>query len=94
MVLSAFTVQAAPVNINRADAEEIAVSLKGIGPKKAEAIVVYRQQHGEFKTLRDLDKVKGIGAKTIQALSRDILFADAPVVVIKTPGVGPKSGRP
>ena len=76
IVLCSFAVQAEPVNINSADARQIAGGLKGIGPKKAAAIVEYRQQHGKFKTLHDLDKVRGIGAKTVQALAPDILFDD------------------
>jgi competence ComEA-like helix-hairpin-helix protein len=54
------------VNINRADATTLAASLNGIGPKKAEAIVVYREQHGSFKQIEDLALVKGIGPKTIE----------------------------
>ncbi|MBL4743081.1 MAG: ComEA family DNA-binding protein [Cycloclasticus sp.] len=53
------------VNVNTASAEEIAAALKGIGESKAGAIVVYREEHGAFKTLNDLTKVKGIGAATV-----------------------------
>ena len=56
----------AQVNINSASAEQIALGLKGIGHKKAVAIVEYRKQHGPFKTLDSLTKVKGIGAKTVE----------------------------
>ncbi len=58
--LSAFA-----VNVNTATAKEIATALEGIGESKAGAIVIYRNEHGPFKTLRDLTKVKGIGAATI-----------------------------
>lgn len=54
------------VNINTATASALDYHLKGIGPKKARAIVQYRQQNGPFKTLDDLDHVKGIGKKTIE----------------------------
>jgi len=67
---------AAPVNINEADAESISEALTGIGPKKAEAIVEYRKQHGPFGTLDDLEKVNGIGGKTIKMNEKDILFSD------------------
>jgi competence protein ComEA len=70
----AFTAQAEPVNINRADAQQISAGLKGIGPKKAEAIIAYRNQHGAFKSLHDLENVKGIGEKTVQALANDVVF--------------------
>ncbi|MGY6278151.1 ComEA family DNA-binding protein [Methylomonas sp. MgM2] len=66
---------AAPVNVNQADAETISEALTGIGSKKAEAIVKYREEHGHFQTLDDLKKVNGIGDKTIQQNEKDILFS-------------------
>ncbi len=56
-----------PVNINQADAVQLA-TLKGIGPKKAEAIVAYRAAHGSFKTVDELAKVRGIGKKSVVRL--------------------------
>lgn len=53
------------VNLNTATAEEIASILTGIGLKKATAIVNYRKQHGQFKTVAELEAVKGIGPMTI-----------------------------
>ena len=53
------------VNVNTASAEEIAAALKGVGESKAGAIIVYRENHGPFKTLSDLTNVKGIGAATV-----------------------------
>lgn len=49
------------VNINTADAETMAAILKGIGLKKAQAIVAHREQYGAFKTVGELGDVKGIG---------------------------------
>ena len=77
LVLCPIYVFAEPVNINKADAEAISQALTGIGPKKAEAIVQYRKEHGDFKTLKDLENVKGIGEKTAKALEKDILFSDS-----------------
>ena len=76
IVLALFSMNsfATPVNINTADAKTIADSLSGIGLAKAEAIVAYRTTHGDFKTTDDLDKVSGIGAKTIEKNKADILF--------------------
>ena len=54
------------VNINRADAETIAAVLDGVGLKKAEAIVAYRQREGSFKSPVDLADVKGIGLRTVE----------------------------
>ncbi|MBA1438517.1 MAG: helix-hairpin-helix domain-containing protein [Epsilonproteobacteria bacterium] len=52
------------VDINNATKKEL-VSLKGIGVKKAEAIIAYRQKHC-FENVDALVKVKGIGKKTLQ----------------------------
>lgn len=54
------------VNINNADAETIATHLNGVGLKKAQAIVEYRNKNGKFKTVEDLAAVKGIGEATIE----------------------------
>lgn len=53
------------VNVNTADAATIAAKLDGVGLKKAEAIVRYRDENGRFDAPADLTKVKGIGAATI-----------------------------
>lgn len=58
---------AEPVNINTADAATLASAMKGIGMAKAEAIVAYRTEHGPFKQVEDLLKVKGIGEKTLES---------------------------
>lgn len=52
---------AGPVDINTADAAELAANINGVGDKKAAAIVEYRNQHGPFKKVEDLMKVQGIG---------------------------------
>ncbi|TKH44440.1 competence protein ComEA [Paenibacillus terrae] len=52
------------VNINTATAAEL-MELPGVGAKKAEAILNYRNQHGPFRRVSDLDHVKGIGAKML-----------------------------
>jgi competence protein ComEA len=57
---------AGPVDINKADAATIAKELTGIGLNRAQAIVAYREKNGAFKSLEDLRKVKGIGAKTLE----------------------------
>ncbi len=92
LVLIPFYAFAEPVNINQADAETLSRALNGIGPKKAEAIVQYRKDHGEFKTLKDLENVSGIGEKTIQLNEKDILFSDGPAA--PAVGVVEKSSEP
>jgi competence protein ComEA len=57
---------AGPVDINTADAQTLAQQLDGVGPAKAQAIVEYRQANGPFKTVDDLEKVKGIGKSTLE----------------------------
>lgn len=53
------------VSINSASVEQLQ-QLNGAGPKKAQAIVDYRNQNGQFKTIDELQKVKGIGIKFIE----------------------------
>lgn len=53
------------VNINRASESEL-TSLNGIGSSKAQAIILYREMFGDFKSVDELAKVKGIGTKTIE----------------------------
>jgi len=65
LTLSAF-VYAGPVNINTANAQSLSKNIKGVGLKKAEAIIAYREKHGKFKTVTDLTKAKGIGNKLLE----------------------------
>jgi len=67
---------AKPVNVNTADSKTLTESLQGIGQKKAEAIVQYRTENGDFSTLSDLINVKGIGEKTVEKNAEDILFTE------------------
>lgn len=60
------------VNINKANAEVMQKHLKGIGAKKAEAIIQYRTEHGEFKKLEELKEVKGIGDALFEKIKADI----------------------
>ena len=53
--------QAAMVNINTAQVEELQQALNGIGRSKAEAIVAYRNAHGPFATIDEVLEVNGIG---------------------------------
>ena len=60
------------VNINTADVQSLADELNGVGIKKAQAIVAWRDANGQFKTKNDLTNVKGIGAKTVEKNRADI----------------------
>lgn len=63
------------ININRASASELA-RLPGIGESKAEAIVDYRTKNGNFQTLEDIEKVKGIKAGLFAKLKDHIELSD------------------
>ena len=53
------------IHLNSASSEQLQ-QLSGIGEKKAEAILQYRQQHGKFKNIEELQNIKGIGPKLLQ----------------------------
>ncbi len=75
LLLFGSAVPAAQVDINTADAATLAKELKGIGMKRAQDIVEYRQKHGPFKSADELALVKGIGPASI-ARNRDIIRTD------------------
>ncbi|WP_196157385.1 helix-hairpin-helix domain-containing protein [Reinekea sp. G2M2-21] len=55
------------VDINTDSAEKIADLLKGVGLKKAQAIVEYREEFGPFSAVEDLLNVPGIGPSTLES---------------------------
>jgi len=61
----------AAVNINTATQSELEV-VRGLGPAKAKAIIVYRDANGNFKTLDELDNVKGFGKASIEKLKEEL----------------------
>lgn len=65
---------AQPVDINTAGAEALAEAISGVGLKRAEAIIAYRDEHGPFASVDDLAKVQGIGERIVDG-SRDRLKA-------------------
>lgn len=81
------------VDVNTADATTLDQVMVGIGAKKAEAIVKYRQEHGAFKSLQELENVPGIGAKIIEknkdklVISVDVNQADAATLVKMLDGI-------
>ncbi|TWT09379.1 competence protein ComEA [Planomicrobium sp. CPCC 101079] len=56
------------VNLNTATEEEL-MTLPGIGPSKAAAIIAYRKDAGSFQKVEDLKEVAGIGDKTFEKLA-------------------------
>jgi competence protein ComEA len=57
----------APLNLNTATAEQLD-QLDGVGPATARKIIAYRQQHGGFRSVSELDRVPGIGPQRMAAL--------------------------
>lgn len=85
----------AAVNINTATKEEL-TTLKGIGDKKAQAIIDYRKKNGAFKTVEDLEKVEGIGPGTMKQIRSQIAVSgkttvDKPEKAAKAKGDAMKS---
>lgn len=66
----------AAVDLNTASQTELE-TVKGIGPKKAQAIIEYRKKNGPFKSADDLDKVPGFGKKSVDMMKKDITVGNA-----------------
>ena len=62
------------IDINTASAEALAETMHGVGLKRAQAIVLYREQHGGFASVDQLEEVRGISSKTVER-NRDRLTA-------------------
>ena len=62
---------AQPVSVNKAGAEELE-RIKGIGPELASRIVAYRDEHGAFKSVDELQSVRGIGAVKLEKIKSEI----------------------
>ena len=56
-----------PIDLNTATAEQLD-TLPGVGPSTAAAIVGYRQEHGRFESVDDLEQVHGIGPAKLEAM--------------------------
>lgn len=54
------------VDINTDDAEKLADLMLGVGLKKAEAIIRFREENGPFMAIDDLLNVPGIGPATLE----------------------------
>jgi competence protein ComEA len=90
-ISSSLSVLAGPVNINTADATTLARELKGIGLKRAQAIVEYRLKHGAFRSADELALVKGIGPAAISKNRADIKLETRPT---SAPQTAPRKPTP
>jgi competence ComEA-like helix-hairpin-helix protein len=61
------------ININEAGAEELAL-LRGIGPKRAQALIARREAFGPFTNSKDLDAVRGISARLAAEIDAQIVY--------------------
>lgn len=74
-VIPLFAAAADAIDINTADKQEL-MQLSGVGEARAEAIIDYREKHGEFASVDELGEVSGIGTATLDN-NRDMLTAGA-----------------
>ncbi len=63
------------ININTATKAELEV-LPRIGPAMAQRIIDFRTQRGAFKSVDELDLVKGIGPKSLEKLRALVTVAE------------------
>lgn len=76
IMVARYAAETAPININTATAEDFD-RLDGIGQVIAARIVAYREAHGVFRSVDELDNVSGIGPKRLAAI-RDRCVVDSP----------------
>ncbi|MCF7870987.1 MAG: helix-hairpin-helix domain-containing protein [Candidatus Omnitrophica bacterium] len=61
------------ININQATSSELQ-KIPGLGPVLSRRVIEYRKAHSFFKTISDLEKVKGIGKKKVKIIAEYIEF--------------------
>jgi competence ComEA-like helix-hairpin-helix protein len=72
-----------PVNLNTASSAELQ-QVPGIGPATAEKILQARKSYGKFKTVNDLEAIRGIGPKRLDKM-RKYLTVGAPAAPAQKP---------
>lgn len=79
MLFASIQFALAAVNLNTATQAELE-TLKGVGSAKAKMIIDDRTKNGPFKSVDDLDRVKGFGMKSIEKLRGDLSVSGATTV--------------
>ena len=72
LLLPILSFAADAIDINTADKAALMTVIKGVGEKRAEAIIAYREKNGPFKSIDELAEVSGIGQSIVDA-NRDVL---------------------
>lgn len=65
------TTSTGKVNLNKASLSELQ-TISGIGLKKAQDIIAFREEHGRFKQLDELKQISGIGDKTFEKIQGEL----------------------
>lgn len=71
------------VNINKASKEDL-MNLKGIGDTRAQDIIDYRKKNGDFKSVDELEKVKGIGPGTMKQIRANVTVSGNTMIPTKS----------
>ena len=66
-----------PIDINTADKDTL-MELNGIGEKRAEAIIEFREQNGRFESPEDLTQIRGIGQSVLEKNREQLTTGDSP----------------
>ncbi len=66
-----------PLNLNTATEAEL-VTLPGVGPSKAKAILAFREARGRFHSVSQLLRIKGFGRATVERLRPLVVVESAP----------------
>ena len=81
--LISFSASAEIVNLNKANASALQHYLKGIGEVRADNIVKYRQQNKKFKSVEEIQEVKGIGEVIYNKIKRNLSLTKGVTVAPK-----------
>ncbi|MBE5104320.1 helix-hairpin-helix domain-containing protein [Bacillus thuringiensis] len=71
--MSTFSKEEGKIQINTASKEQLE-KITGIGSRKAESILKYREEHGPFQKIEDLLEIDGIGAKSLEKIKDQIII--------------------
>lgn len=79
--LISFSASAEIVNLNKANASALQHYLNGIGEKKAQNIIQYRQKNKKFKSVAEIQEVKGIGEVIYAKIKKNLSLTKGVTVV-------------